>query len=207
MKKFLSNFAKILLCAVMAGAILGAGACNKETEEEFVAVAGTEGLVYSLNEDGESYTFNNLGTCTDPNVVIGNWYNNLPVTGVAEGACRDDEGAGNVEVQSITVSMGIVDFGFRSLQNWNVRKIILANGIESFGRAMFRLNTNMEVLVIGTGLQTITSDAFSGLTDGQTTIYFRGTEAQWNSITVEEGNDALSTFTVVYNYSGDGSEL
>lgn len=217
-KSFAKQLATVLSFAFLVGSVCCFAACgpNDETGDnggdgntEIEKVEGSAGLNYKLNDEGTAYVFSDLGTCTDPNVVIGNWYNDLPVTGVAEGACRDDEESGNfnVTVESITVSEGIVDFAFRGLQNWNVRKIILANGIQEFGMAMFRLNAKMKVLVIGTGLETIGQDAFSGLENGQMTIYFRGTQAEWEAVTVESGNDVLSTFDIVYNYTGDGSEL
>lgn len=209
MKKSVSRVIRILVGALLVGSLAAFAACGGGEEKEFVKVEGSAGLVYKLNDAGDAYVFSNLGTCTDANVVIGNWYNDLPVTSVAEGACRDDAESGNfnVTVESITVSEGIVNFEFRGLQNWHVKKIILPDGIETFGKAMFRLNAEQEVLVIGKGLKTIGQDAFSGLTEGQMKIYFRGTEAEWKAVTVETGNDVVSSFEIEYNYTGDGSEL
>ena len=213
MKLFAKKFGKVLAFLLVACCVFAFAACGGTTaddeggkEDEFVQVAGSAGLVYSLNEDGESYTFSNLGTCTDSNVVIGNWYNGKPVTGIGEGACRDDEGDFDVVVESITVSEGITDVAFRGLQNWNVKKIILPDSLEVTGMAAFRLNAKLETIVIGSGLKTISSDAFSGI-ETAFDVYYRGTEAQWNAITDEGGNDILEECTFTYNYTGDGSEL
>lgn len=207
MKKAIAKFLGIMFTGILAVCLMfSIAACGNN--DSFEKVDGSAGLVYKLNDDETAYVFSNLGTCTDKNVVIGNWYNGLPVTGVGEGACRDDEGDFKVTVESITVSKGIVDFEFRGLQNWNVKKIILADGIETFGKAMFRKNTEMKVLVIGKGLKTIGQDAFSLITEEQNLkIYFKGSESEWKAVTVETGNDVLSSIQVVYNYTGNGSEL
>lgn len=208
MKKFsMKHIIAFAACAVLACSAIAVAACSPA---ESAHVEGSAGLTYVLNEDGKGYTFTSLGTCTDKNVVIGNWHEGLPVTAVGEGACRDDEEAGtfNVVVESITLSAGVSDIGFRGLQNWNVKKVILPDGLETIGKAALRKNTSMTVVVIGKGLKTIGQDAFSLIEASQNVrIYFRGSETEWNAVTVEAGNEVLSNFTVTYNYAGDGSEL
>ena len=57
----------------------------------------SEGLTLLLNPDGQSYYLDNFGSCTDTDVIIGN-YNGLPVTKIAYGAL---EGCKNIK--SITI--------------------------------------------------------------------------------------------------------
>lgn len=209
MKKFLKSLLLVAFSAVMAVSALCISACGGNS-----TVEGSAGLSYVLNDAGDGYIFSNLGTCTDKNVVIGNTYNGKPVVGIGEGACRDDKDAGDfkVVVESITVSNGITEMAFRGLQNWNVKKIILGDEVPSLGMAAFRLNKNLEVIVIGKGMTTIGRDAFSKLEENAktVTIYYKGSEADWGKITIDESNNTFlqsAKCKIVYNYRGDGSEL
>ena len=40
----------------------------------------SQGLEYTLNEDGQSYSVTGIGTCTDTDIIFPSTYNNLPVT-------------------------------------------------------------------------------------------------------------------------------
>ena len=40
----------------------------------------SEGLEYTLNSDGKSYSVSGIGTCTDKDIIIPDTYENLPVT-------------------------------------------------------------------------------------------------------------------------------
>lgn len=49
----------------------------------------SQGLSYSLSEDGTYYVVDGIGTCTDPTLIIPATYNNLPVCAIAESAFAD----------------------------------------------------------------------------------------------------------------------
>lgn len=57
---------------------------NAEPEE--IPMKKTEGLEFTLNDDGKSYSLTGVGTCTDTDVVIPSTYNGKPVTNIAEDA-------------------------------------------------------------------------------------------------------------------------
>ena len=44
----------------------------------------SEGLEYTLNSDGKSYSVSGIGTCTDKDIIIPDTYENLPVTQIAD---------------------------------------------------------------------------------------------------------------------------
>lgn len=49
-------------------------------------IAGTEGLEYTLSDDGESYSVTGIGTATDKDIVIPSTYNSKPVTSIGNSA-------------------------------------------------------------------------------------------------------------------------
>lgn len=76
------------------------------------------------------------------------------------------------------------------------------------GTAAFLICFNLKEVVIGTGLETIEVDTFEKAGDNyddhkEFTIYFRGTEAEWNEVEVAANNDLLEECTIVFNYTGD----
>ena len=63
--------------------VLGLGACDKNDNSELTP---TEGLVYELLEDENSYAVIGIGTATDESIVFPTKYNDKPVTYIAFGA-------------------------------------------------------------------------------------------------------------------------
>jgi len=61
------------------------------------------GLEYSLNSDGTTYTVTGIGSCTDENIVIGN-YDGLKVTAIGEKAFCDLK-----NIKSVTILEGVTD--------------------------------------------------------------------------------------------------
>lgn len=180
----------IVMLALFAG-------CGGEKEPEHVE--GSAGLEYSLSEDGTYYIFVNRGTCTDTDVVIGNWYNGKPVKEVASQASNVEYSQGAWEVNSITVSEGITAFSFGSLWATEAAKIILPDNVEELPQALMLGNGNLKEVVIGKGLKSVGPDVFENMT--LDTIYFRGSEAEWDEIEINPvGNDPFFEAKIVFNY-------
>lgn len=59
------------------------GYCSRCGEEKPLI---SEGLIYTLNADGTSYSCTGIGTCTDDILYIASTYNGLPVTSIGESA-------------------------------------------------------------------------------------------------------------------------
>lgn len=105
------------------------------------------------------------------------------------------------DVNSITVSQGIDIFGAAAVSNFTMTRLVLPNGIESYGSAAFIRSEKLEEIVFGTGLKKIEYDSFMGCGEN-VTIYFRGTEAEWAQVEIESsGNELMEGYTVVCNYT------
>ena len=87
------------------------GAANSdgkiETTPEY---NGSRGLLYEVNEDGETASFVGFGTCTDEDIVIASHYNGLPVVEMRNQPYYDannhynDFAYGNKYAKSLTIS-------------------------------------------------------------------------------------------------------
>lgn len=166
--------------------------------DEVEKIEGSSGLEYQLSADGTYYTVTGVGTCSDVDVVIGNWHNDLPVRGIGERVLRNFD----YDVNSITVSQGIDLFGAAAVSNFTMKRLVLPNGIETYGSAAFIRSEKLEEIVFGTGLKKIEYDSFMGCGE-DVTIYFRGTEAEWAEVEIEsQGNELIEGYTVVCNYTG-----
>ena len=82
----------------------------------------------------------------------------------------------------------------------NLKHIKIGNGLKTFTSGMLIGVQNLENLTIGTGLEKIEDGAFSSCNKLKD-IYYKGTQQQWNQITVNvnNGNNILSTVTMHYN--------
>ncbi len=183
-----------LSLAVLTLACLFAGCAGGN---ETAHVEGSAGLEYQLSEDGKYYIYMGMGTCKDTNVVIGNWHEGKPVKEIVT------KSASVEGVKTVTVSEGITTLNHGSLSgNKTVEKYVMPNGIESYSTTAFIFCPELKEIVIGTGLKEILKDCF-GSDEKLTTVYFRGTEAEWKAINIDPtGNEFLLNATIVYNYKG-----
>ena len=71
----------------------------------------SEGLEFTLNDDGQSYSVTGIGTCTDTDIVIPSEYNGLPVIGIGEYAFEDCKSLTSIELGNSVTSIG--EYAFR----------------------------------------------------------------------------------------------
>ena len=83
-----------------------------------------------------------------------------------------------------------------SHKNYTNGRLVLVNTIDV--RA-FKNQTNLKSIVLPIGIGNIRKDAFSGCTALET-VYFEGSEAQWNMIVIGEGNEPLVNAKKVFDY-------
>ncbi len=200
MKKFLKSIMMLTVAVVGASLAFAFAGCGESGPER---IEGTEGLKYELSEDGTYYIMTDASECTEPDVIVGNWYDGKPVKAIGDMAFKFQE-----ELNSVTVAEGVTEYGECWLDNGTATRVVLPDGVKSMGTAAFLICFNLKEVVIGTGLETIEVDTFEKAGDNyndpkEFTIYFRGTEAEWNEVEVAANNDLLEECTIVFNYTGD----
>ena len=72
----------------------------------------SEGLEYSLSNDGNGYTVTSIGTCTDTELVIPSKHNSKPVTSIGEHAFHDCTGLTSVTIGDSVTSIGHDAFAY-----------------------------------------------------------------------------------------------
>ena len=89
---------------------------------------GSEGLSYALNEDGESYSVVGSGYCTETHVSIPNYYDQKPVTAIADYAFYH-----SITLVELTISKNIEKIGVGALSALvEAENIIVAEGNENY---------------------------------------------------------------------------
>ena len=177
--------------------------------EEFEHIEGTPGCVYTLSEDGTYYIWCGITDefdMTTKDMVIGNWHDGLPVKEICDAHEMEGYGGKNlkdVPLDTLTLAPGITTLNFGCLRCTTLKKIVLPDGIENYPQALMIFQTQLEEMVIGKGLKTIDVDILMSNEGNLQTIYFRGTEEEWNAIEIaEKGNDdIIDCPNIVFNYA------
>ena len=172
----------------------------------------SEGLAYTLNSNGVSYSVTGIGTCTDTDVVIPAKYEGLPVTSIGASAFKNCSSLTSVTIGNSVTSIGIYAFrGCRSLTS-----ITIPDSVTSIGDYAFAYCYSLTSITIPDSVMSIGNYAFyrcSSLTsitipDSVTSI---GDSAfNWcsnlTSITVDENNFSYQSINGNL-YTKDGLKL
>ena len=95
---------------------------------------GTEGIEYTLNDDGKSYSASGIGTCEESEIVISRGFNALPVTAVADGAFADCE-----LIESVRLPEGLTVVGESAFENCrNLKEVVFSSTVTTLEDNAFR---------------------------------------------------------------------
>ena len=129
--------------------------CGKRMSEEIIPALGSEGLLYTLNPDKESYNVS-IGTCVDTDVVILAEYKGKPVTHIADYGFYACNWIVSVDIPNSMTVIG--DYAFRYCTG--LESIELPDSVVRIGRSAFRYCTALESVTMGDSVKFIGENAF-----------------------------------------------
>ena len=169
--------------------------------KEEPSVAGSQGLFYTINNDGQSYSVS-VGTCSDADVVIPATYGGLPVTGISDRAFRGCKFVTSVFIPDSVTSIGTAAFtGCSNLVRINIPDGVTGlrytfedchgladvtfgenSRLTEIGQNAFFNCESLATITIPVGVTGIGTNAFWGCTS-LASMHYAGTAAEWNAIT------------------------
>lgn len=84
---------------------------------------------------------------------------------------------------------------------WTLKEVVIQSGLKTIGVGAFYNDYELTKVTIPNTVTYIGENAFT--TEKLSDVYFGGSKAQWNAITVDSGNDALKKATIHF---ADGTE-
>ncbi len=128
------------------------GVCSCGAEE----INETEGLAYTLSDDGTYYILSGIGTATDTDIVIPATYNNLPVSAIGEKAFLTCVNLISVTIPDSIISIGMTAFGECS----GLMEITIPDSVTSIEDYAFAACGNLRSATIGNSVTSIGVYAF-----------------------------------------------
>ena len=116
----------------------------------------SEGLEFTLNDNGESYSVSGIGTCTDTDIIIPATYDGLPVTGVSDQAFYK-----RAKLTSITIPDSVTTIGDEAFHTCPLlTSVTIGNSVTSIGSYAFYNCTKLTSITIPDSVKYIGIKAF-----------------------------------------------
>ena len=138
------------------------GATIKTSEIDVIDPNGNQGasrgLSFLLNDDENSYSLVDIGSCTDTKIVIPAYYNNKPVTKIANGAFTNQ-----THVVSIFIPKGILNIGIGAFKGCtSLESIVIPDTVTSIKESAFYNCQALVSVTLPNDIHTIEKYTFYG---------------------------------------------
>ena len=131
-------------------------ACGAK-ETEVIPVKVSEGLKFTLNDDGASYSVTGKGTCLDTDVVIPSSYNDLPVTSIGDSAFKDCD-----NIQTIKIPNSVTSICYRAFYDCdNLLRVTIPNSVTSIASQAFIYCSSLASITIPDSVTSMGSEIFN----------------------------------------------
>lgn len=119
---------------------------------------GTDGLEYTLSDDGTYYSVSGIGTATDTHIIIPSVYNNLPVTSIGMRAFSFCTSLTSIIIPDGVTS--IADCAFQVCTS--LTSIVIPDSVTYIGIFAFFLCASLMSITIPDNVKSIGASAFEG---------------------------------------------
>lgn len=138
----------------------------------------SQGLKFTLNSDGKSYSVTGIGTCKDNDLVIPSKYNNLSVTSIGKEAFLKC-----TSLTSVTIPSSVTSIEYGAFDRCSgITSVIMFNGIKSIGDGAFMGCAKLTSVTIPESVTSMGEGAFIEC-------------AKLTSITIPDGVANINKFT------------
>lgn len=159
-------------------------------------LADTEGLVFELNEDGNSYAMTSVGSVEDETIVVPAEYEGKPVTKIADRAFWNC-----TTVVKIVIQPGVKVIGEYAFADCiNTTSITIPEGVEEIGYMAFMDMTSLPELTLPGSLKKV-GGSLVFYSRELRKLSFNGTMEQWDAVEKEGWNYGVTVKTL---YCTDG---
>ena len=155
--------------------------------------ASVSNLTFTRNDDGVSYSVTDCKLSASGALVIPATYNGYPVTSIGSYAfyyCTS--------LTSVTIGNSVTSIGSDAFYNCtSLTSVTIGNSVTSIGSDAFYNCTSLKSVTIPDSVTGIGDGAFyncANLTD----VYYIGTQAQWEAISIGSNNEHLQNAAVHY---------
>ena len=150
------------------------------------------GLRFELNDDKTTYSVTGLGDIDSSIIEIPSVYNEKPVTVVESGAF-----AGYKKLEKILISESVIEIKYGAFQYCtSLTEVETSNGLSVIGSKAFYQCWALSEVTLPATVEKIGWSAFSG-NHHDVTVFYRGSEAEWNRIEIDDYNTALTQ--IIFN--------
>ncbi len=150
----------------------------------------SEGLEFTLNADGNSYTISGIGTCEDTDIVIPSKYNGLPVTSIGESAFQDCGSLTSITIPGSVTSIGNGAFS----RCTSLKSITIPDSVTDIGAYAFLVCISLTSITIPGSVTSIGGYAFLNCRDlVSVTIPDSVTRIMWGTFS---GCRSLTSITI-----------
>jgi len=176
--------------------------CLLNANIEFNYVTIEEKLTFTLNntEDGYVVTGVKAEYLNITSIEIPNTYLGLPVVQIGNSAFESCSSLTSVVIPNTVTSIGSRAFALCG----KLESITLPNGLTTISSYQFIGCTELKTIILPSSITNIESSAFDGC-DNLTSVYYLGTQEEWNEITIQDST--IQNATIYYNNPADEDKL